>query len=54
MQILNIYPGMMKENLWRMPKSKQSQCGCQFGKEYPFPIVDLNKSRYGALNAFID
>lgn len=39
---------------WLMPLDEQIRSSCQIGKEYPFPIVDLNKSRYRALNAFID
>lgn len=39
---------------WLMPLDEQDRCNCHISKEYPFPIVDLNKSRYRALNAFID
>jgi len=39
---------------WIMPLDEQDYCSCHIGKEYPFPIVDLKKSRYRALNAFID
>lgn len=37
---------------WFMNRKEQNRSNCHIGKDYPFPIVDLAKSRYRALNAF--
>ncbi len=54
----------MKTNIWWIRRdlrlfdylalSTTINNGNQIGKEYPFPIVDLIKSRYRALNAFVN
>lgn len=39
-------------NPWESPNEILKSAGVQLGKDYPFPIVDLKKSRKEALNAF--
>ena len=37
---------------WEAPKSVLSNAGIKLGETYPYPIVDLKKSRLKALEAF--
>lgn len=37
---------------WRMPDVMQADCGVRPGRDYPFPVIDLARSREEALEAF--
>jgi deoxyribodipyrimidine photo-lyase len=40
-------------NPWEAPQNVLKKAGIEIGKTYPYPIVDIKKSREEALSAYL-
>jgi deoxyribodipyrimidine photo-lyase len=50
--VLKRLPARYRHAPWLAPAGVLAESGLHLGKNYPYPVIDLNRGRTGALDAF--